>query len=314
MLAFMLLVGTTVTFAQSAAGDYSQGTAALTTVTEEIAKYVPYVVKLCYAIAGVVATFELDPSYIKPKYIKAISESEMWFVTEEWQDEDGYFRGIVRVSEDYGFEGVYIVAASEHDILDITTNSKGEIFFLEQDMINEKCYIKYFKDVYEEPIVYAQVPYTAVSMAMDSNDTIYLADMEKSVIYRYSEEKNICEYLTGVKDDKNFIDGTNARFYMPYKVKVYGDYLYVLDYNVLRRISIAENSTFDVETVAGKPGFASPDDLREGKGYEVFFGKSRQRDMTITKDGVILVSEPDLSVIRQIVYVPEKSEDTSVSI
>ncbi len=35
MLAFMLLVGTTVTFAQSAAGDYSQGTAALTTVTEE---------------------------------------------------------------------------------------------------------------------------------------------------------------------------------------------------------------------------------------------------------------------------------------
>lgn len=35
MLAFMLLVGTTVTFAQSAAGDYSQGTTALTTVTEE---------------------------------------------------------------------------------------------------------------------------------------------------------------------------------------------------------------------------------------------------------------------------------------
>ena len=53
------------TVVQSAAGDYSQGTAALTTVTEEIAKYVPYVVKLCYAIAGVVAVVGAISVYIK---------------------------------------------------------------------------------------------------------------------------------------------------------------------------------------------------------------------------------------------------------
>ena len=41
-LALMLLVGTTAAMAQNAAGDYSAGTTALTTVTEEIAKYVPY--------------------------------------------------------------------------------------------------------------------------------------------------------------------------------------------------------------------------------------------------------------------------------
>lgn len=64
-LALMLLAGTAVTFAQSAAGDYSQGTTALATVTEEIAKYVPYVVKLCYAIAGVVAVVGAISVYIK---------------------------------------------------------------------------------------------------------------------------------------------------------------------------------------------------------------------------------------------------------
>ena len=53
MLAMLLICGTVATFAQSAAGDYTAGTSALSTVTEEIAKYVPYVVKLCYAIAGV---------------------------------------------------------------------------------------------------------------------------------------------------------------------------------------------------------------------------------------------------------------------
>lgn len=64
MLALMLVCGTAVTFAQNAAGDYTAGTNALSTVTEEIAKYLPYVVKLCYAIAGVVAVVGAISVYI----------------------------------------------------------------------------------------------------------------------------------------------------------------------------------------------------------------------------------------------------------
>ena len=63
-LAIMLVCGTAVAFAQNAAGDYTAGTTALSTVTEEIAKYVPYVVKLCYAIAGVVAVVGAISVYI----------------------------------------------------------------------------------------------------------------------------------------------------------------------------------------------------------------------------------------------------------
>ena len=63
-LALMLLCGTIATYAQNAAGDYTAGTDALATVTEEIAKYVPYVVKLCYAIAGVVAVVGAISVYI----------------------------------------------------------------------------------------------------------------------------------------------------------------------------------------------------------------------------------------------------------
>lgn len=65
MLSLMLLVGTVTAFAQNAAGDYSAGTTALGTVTDEIAKYVPYVVKLCYAIAGIVAVVGAISVYIK---------------------------------------------------------------------------------------------------------------------------------------------------------------------------------------------------------------------------------------------------------
>ena len=63
-LALMLLVGGGIAMAQNSAGDYTAGTTALTTVTEEIAKYVPIVVKLCYAIAGIVAVVGAISVYI----------------------------------------------------------------------------------------------------------------------------------------------------------------------------------------------------------------------------------------------------------
>ena len=62
-LAMMLMVSA-VALAQNTAGDYTAGTTALGTVTSEIAKYVPVVVKLCYAIAGVVAVVGAISVYI----------------------------------------------------------------------------------------------------------------------------------------------------------------------------------------------------------------------------------------------------------
>jgi hypothetical protein len=50
--------------AQNAAGDYTAGTTALSTVAEEVAKYIPIVVQLCYAIAGVVAILGAISVYI----------------------------------------------------------------------------------------------------------------------------------------------------------------------------------------------------------------------------------------------------------
>jgi hypothetical protein len=61
----MMLCMVSFVFAQNAAGDYSAGTTALGTVTTEIAKYVPVAVKLCYAIAGVVAVVGAISVYIK---------------------------------------------------------------------------------------------------------------------------------------------------------------------------------------------------------------------------------------------------------
>ena len=50
-----LVLGSYTAFAQDAAGDYEAGTKALSSVTDELIKYIPFVTNLCYAIAGIVA-------------------------------------------------------------------------------------------------------------------------------------------------------------------------------------------------------------------------------------------------------------------
>ena len=63
MLAVVLTVATVSVMAQT--GNYQSGTTALGTVTTEIAKYVPVVQKLCYAIAGVIAIVGAISVYFK---------------------------------------------------------------------------------------------------------------------------------------------------------------------------------------------------------------------------------------------------------
>ena len=58
------LLGGIPAMVQSPAGDYSAGTTARATVAEEIVKYVPVMVKLCYAIAGVVVIIGAISVYI----------------------------------------------------------------------------------------------------------------------------------------------------------------------------------------------------------------------------------------------------------
>lgn len=64
MLIIVLTCSVCPMIAQNTAGDYTAGTNALSTVAEEIAKYVPIMVKLCYAIAGVVAIVGAISVYI----------------------------------------------------------------------------------------------------------------------------------------------------------------------------------------------------------------------------------------------------------
>ena len=70
MLAILLVSGPAALMAQNTAATTRPEPNALTTVAEEIAKYVPIMVKLCYAIAGVVAIVGAISVYIAMNQIE----------------------------------------------------------------------------------------------------------------------------------------------------------------------------------------------------------------------------------------------------
>jgi hypothetical protein len=88
---------------------------------------------------GKIESIKIEPSFITPKIVKARSKDEMYFITNEWQDEDGYFRGIARISQE-GVNGFYIVAAAQNDIMDMDFNKAGEPYIIERDLINQRNY------------------------------------------------------------------------------------------------------------------------------------------------------------------------------
>lgn len=105
MFILMLLSGA-VARAQNSAGDYTAGTNALSTVADEIAKYVPIMVKLCYAIAGVVAIVGAISVYIamnnEEQDVKNILVLQNWLERIRKEETDKVL-SIKRISEFLNF-------------------------------------------------------------------------------------------------------------------------------------------------------------------------------------------------------------------
>ncbi len=103
------LLGGIPAMAQSTAGDYSAGTTALSTVAEEIVKYVPVMVKLCYAIAGVVAIIGAISVYIAMNNEEQDVKKKIMMVVGACLF---LFKGLQRPLELMGLQGRYIYWAA----------------------------------------------------------------------------------------------------------------------------------------------------------------------------------------------------------
>ncbi|MCH5186717.1 MAG: hypothetical protein J1F64_11440 [Oscillospiraceae bacterium] len=111
--------------------------------------------------------------------------------------------------------------------------------------------------------------------------------------------------FAGKDDQIKFIDGPKEyiQFFEPrrleYKKRGDKEYLYVLDYNLVRRVEISGDRCVSSTTIAGKVTPEKMPVTQNGKACETMFAVSPLMDMAAVDEG-ILITDPKYAVVRLI--------------
>ncbi len=143
-------------------------------------------------------------------------------------------------------------------IEDFAFDSHDNIYLLEHEFINsdeEITTLVYLNTKTKEHKTIKELPGFIDSITLDGHDNLFISSKENYSIYKLDKISQNFMLFAGSEKEQQFVDGINCRFFAPKRIKAVDNYLYVLDKNVVRRISLDSNGDIsDVESIAGQPG------------------------------------------------------------
>ena len=245
-----------------------------------------------------VESVNFDPYYLTPHIVRCYM-GDVYILTDAWEDEDGYYYGIIKLN-DYGAEGIYIADASYTAVEDFVFSPDGLIYFIDRNEGAGATYLKTLNPNNTDDIVaICELPKGTSSLTMGERGAVYLANPETGAIQVWRNGK--LSYFVGVENDKAFIDGNAPLFYMPQNIKYADGYLYVWDFNVLRRISIVDGIAVECITIAGEasPEFDMEITKRRIAAEDIILPNSMLMDFAVD-GGKVLVTDPKRGVVWEV--------------
>ncbi|OON96820.1 MAG: hypothetical protein ATN31_01635 [Candidatus Epulonipiscioides saccharophilum] len=245
-----------------------------------------------------VSTLFLEPYHIIPDLIRTF-DNQIYMSTRSWTEVNGQNRvGLAKVNlEEEKIELLYSMNPLYMDILDFTFDNQGNIFVIIKNLMLETVEIhKIDYETSDISILTYAYPDT-VAIAVDNKNVIHISNATKGTIEKFVD--NTWIYVAGIENSKNFIDGAVSQFYRPQKLVFYGEDLYLIDYNVVRKIDIHNDVVLDVLTLAGTVSTDPNAQTLDGRASDIIFDDSVLREI-IVNDEYILISDPSNSVIRKI--------------
>ena len=143
---------------------------------------------------------------------------------------------------------------------------------------------------------------TMRAFTIGDNGFIYLANPSKNSIYSYNVNTGAFKLFAGATSTPGYVDGPSPTFTEPKELDYDSNYLYVLDGNVIRRVSVnAEGKAIAAETLAGKldPN-ATKFPVTSGKGAEVLFCPFNDSMSILAKNDVVYLTDTENAVVRKI--------------
>lgn len=244
-------------------------------------------------------TIEIQPSYITVNQLKCF-KNDVYIVTNEFADSSGAkYYGMAKIS-DGGAQALFTADAVYSKITDFDIADNGKIYAVQHNTGVGAVYVGEI-DINDGSFkTICETDGGVTCIAADNNGSLYVGNSVRGSIYKIDIATGECKLFAGVDDNVKFVDGPNPMFFEPRRLRYSDGYLYVLDYNILRRIK-TDNDGIMVysETVAGKITANTNPDTIDGKASETELAPSYLMDFVI-KDNEILLTDPKKAVIRVI--------------
>ncbi|WP_010246385.1 serine/threonine-protein kinase [Acetivibrio cellulolyticus] len=239
---------------------------------------------------------ELD-NYKDIDLVKIASSGNIYFSIAPYINEKEQY-----VSEIYILQGnkpklIYQNTESTYNISDFAFDSSENMYILQPKTIGLDAETTFTLVDRLSGSISSRDIGSAESITVDGNNNIFISSSTNGTILKLDQTDGRFKNFAGKEMDKNFIDGTQCSFFSPEKIVADGNYIYVIDSNVLRRIVLENGKLVDVETLAGKVG-KGQQNLTSSLGYNAWFAKPS--DLAIDAAGNILLTDSDNSVIWEI--------------
>ncbi|MDR1914714.1 MAG: serine/threonine protein kinase [Clostridiales bacterium] len=222
--------------------------------------------------------------------------NDAYLLINPYEDESGtLLYGIEKLGDP---DGIYLADYQYSAILDYDISNEGVLYFIEENYVAGGIALKSMGlDSWKNAeLLVDSLPGGTNCLTCADDGSVYLASSETGVIQKYKDGE--LYNFAGISEEKAFIDGDAPRFYMPVALRYVNESLYVLDYNVLRRIQILDGVAQNCMTVMGKASPTTERELtyKEALVQDIIPSWSTLADVVVTEDNVLL-SDPLYSVI-----------------
>ena len=270
---------------------------------------------------GRVETIELPISYLSAAMVRC-NGNDVYILTDPWQEGDKYYYALVRLgfglkadlepdlehgrnsnsnadlnlNSDYDLEpgrgmvleAVYITDAVYSKIEDFDFDD-GLLYFIDRNEGLGGTFLKTL-DLYdvEDIKTLCRLPDGASALSVSEDGSVYIGNSETGVILIYRDDT--LEFFAGLEGERAFIDGSSPRFYSPQRLEYRDNYLYIFDFNTIRRIEAANGVAGECITLAGvaSPTFVTELDTTTTAAEDAVLPYGKLMDFAVTRDGVLL--------------------------
>jgi len=236
---------------------------------------------------GIVETIPISIGYIAVDMVRGHS-SGLYILTAPWQDDTRYYYALGRIVGD-DFEIIYVASAVHTAIEDFVIGNNGNLYFILRNSGLGGVFLVALntQDINDVNIL-TQLPAGSSSIVVADDGVIYIGNASTGIIQAFDSGE--LRNFAGLETESGFIDGSSPRFYMPQRLGYHDGYLYVWDFNTLRRMPTLGSAVAQATTIVG---IASPQYNQEltdtvYQAENIILPHGRLMDFAITDYGILI--------------------------